>query len=293
MVEYQLKNVNIITMRIGAHISAAGGLWNAPLNATKLGLECFQFFSRPPQGGRISPIAEDVAEKFISACKKHGLTDHYIHAPYIVNLASKEARIRNNTIEIIRGELERGTILKAKAMMTHLGSASSIGDPEKGVRLTIEGIKKILDGYRGTTQLLLEISAGAGMVMGAKFEEMAEILEGVGDDSVGICFDTAHAFASGYDLRTQEAVRKTMKTFDDTIGLDRLVCVHFNDSKIDIGDKKDRHEHLGEGFIGKEGMTAIIRHKAFEKMDLLLETPHDGTLETLGADITFMRKVRG
>ena len=280
-------------MQIGAHISAAGGLWNAPLNAARLGLECFQFFSRPPQGGRISPIADDVAEKFISLCKEHGFTNYYIHAPYIVNLASKEERIRNNTVEIIRGELERGTILNARAMMTHLGSASSIGDPVKGVELTIEGIKRILDGYKGTTQLLLEISAGAGMVIGAQFEEMAEILEGVGDDSVGICFDTAHAFASGYDLRTPEAVENTMKTFDDTIGLDRMICAHFNDSKIELGGKKDRHEHLGEGYIGKKGMKAIIEHEKFSKLDLLLETPHDGTLDTLGADIAFMRKVRG
>lgn len=280
-------------MQIGAHISAAGGLWNAPLNAAKLGLECFQFFSRPPQGGRISPIADDVAERFISTCREHGFTNYYIHAPYIVNLASKEERIRNNTVEIIRGELDRGTILKAKAMMTHLGSASSIGDPKKGVKFTIDGIRRILDGYHGTTQLLLEISAGAGMVIGAQFEEMAEILEGVGDDSVGICFDTAHAFASGYDLRTPAVVKTTMRTFDDTIGLDRLVCAHFNDSKVDLGEKKDRHEHLGEGFIGKKGIEAIMRHKAFKKMDLLLETPHDGTLETLGADIEFMKKVRG
>lgn len=280
-------------MQIGAHISAAGGLWNAPLNAAKLGLECFQFFSRPPQGGRISPITDDVAERFISTCREHGLTDYYIHAPYIVNLASKEERIRNNTVEIIRGELERGTILKAKAMMTHLGSASSIGDPEKGVKFTIEGIRRILDGYDGTTQLLLEISAGAGMVMGARFEEMAEILEGVGDASVGICFDTAHAFASGYDLRTPDAVKKTMKIFDATIGLGRIVCAHFNDSKVDLGEKKDRHEHLGAGYIGRKGMKAIMQHKTFKKLDLLLETPHDGTLETLGADIEFMQKVRG
>ena len=184
MVKYKMYLVNAFVMRIGAHISAAGGLWNAPLNAAKLGLECFQFFSRPPQGGRISTIADDVAEKFISLCKEHDFANYYIHAPYIVNLASKEERIRNNTVEIIRGELDRGTVLKARAMMTHLGSASSIGDPVQGVKLTIEGIRRILDGYEGATQLLLEISAGAGMVIGARFEEMAEILEGVGDDSL-------------------------------------------------------------------------------------------------------------
>jgi len=279
-------------MKIGAHISAAGGLWNAPLNAGKFGLECFQFFSRPPQGGRVAPISDETAEKFLAACEEHGFTHYYIHAPYIVNLASKEERIRNSTIEIMRGELERGTALHAPGMMTHLGSASSIGDERKGIELTIEGLKRVLDGYDGTTQLLLEISAGAGMVMGDTFEELAEILAGVGDPKVGVCLDTAHMFASGYDLRTPEAVKKTMKEFDEVIGLDRLVISHFNDSKVDIGEHKDRHEHLGEGFIGKKGCEAIVASPTFKDVHLILETPHENTIETLGPDIEFVKRAR-
>lgn len=292
MIRYRRSGVND-RMKIGAHISGAGGLWNAPLNAARFELECFQFFSRPPQGGRVKPIDVATADRFLAACGEHAFTQYYIHAPYIVNLASKEERIRNNTVEIMRGELDRGTVLHATGMMTHLGSASSIGDERKGIALTIEGLKRVLDGYDGTTQLLLEISAGAGMVIGDTFEELAEILAGIGDRKVGICLDTAHMFASGYDLRTPEAVAATMKEFDDVVGLDRLAVSHFNDSKIDIGEHKDRHAHLGEGFIGTRGCEAIVTSPIFKDVNLILETPHEDTIETLGPDIEFVKRTRG
>src|SRR5512142_2724089 len=145
-------------MLLGAHVSASGGLSNAPKNAAALGLECFQFFSRPPQGGRIGPIAKDDALAFLRACDAGGFASWYIHAPYVINLASKEARIRASSVELLRGELERGTILKTSAMMFHPGSASGVGE-ERGLALVIDGIKKILKGYKGSTRLLIEVSA--------------------------------------------------------------------------------------------------------------------------------------
>lgn len=275
-------------MLIGAHVSSANGLFNAPLNAKKLGLECFQFFSRPPQGGACPDISQESAGMFLATCEKSGFVDYYIHAPYIVNLASKEARVRNNSVHILRGELERGSLLKARAMMAHLGSASGVGD-EAGVKLVIEGLKKILDGYTGSTQFLIEISAGAGAVIGDTFEEIAAILDGVSDDTIGICFDTAHAFASGYDLRDKKSVAATMKKFDEHIGLGRLLISHCNDSKVEFGAKKDRHEHLGHGYIGRTGFEAIVDSSAFKKINLILETEP----EDIAADITLLKKLRG
>ena len=121
--------------------------------------------------------------------------------------------------------------------MFHPGSANGVGE-ENGVRLVVEGMKKMLKGYKGATRLLVEISAGAGMVIGDSFEEVREILDGVDDERVGVCFDTAHAFASGYDLRDDAAVAKTMKAFDAAVGLDRLELSHCNDSKVGIGERK-------------------------------------------------------
>ncbi len=275
-------------MKFGAHVSASGGVSNAPLNAAALDLECFQFFSRPPQGSRVGPIPKDEIAKFRKACETSGFDKCYIHAPYIINLASKEERIRASSIEILRGELERGTLLGVTAMMFHPGSASGVGE-EAGVKLVIGGIKKILKGYAGTARLLIEISAGAGMVMGDTFEEVGAMLDGVDNEMLGVCFDTAHAFASGYDLRDTEAVTKTMKAFDKAIGLKKLELSHCNDSKVDIGEHKDRHEHLGKGFIGKKGFEAIVTSKAFSNVNLILETPPDHVAE----DLAILKKLRG
>lgn len=275
-------------MQFGAHVSASGGVSNAPLNAAKLGLETFQFFSRPPQGSRVGPIPKDEITKFRDLCEKHEFEKCYIHAPYVINLASKEERIRNGSVEILRGELERGSLLGVTAMMFHPGSASGVGE-EMGLKLVIEGIKKILKGYKGTTRLLIEISAGAGMVMGDTFEEVAAMLAGADHEMLGVCFDTAHAFASGYDLRDEAAVTKTMKAFDKAIGLKRLELSHCNDSKVDIGEHKDRHEHLGKGFIGLGGFKAIVGSKGFKGVNLILETEPDHVAD----DLAILKKIRG
>ncbi len=262
-------------MRFGAHVSAAGGLWNGPINAGEIGCEVFQFFSRPPQGGNPAPITPEVVTKFKAAMKEHGQKDCYIHAPYFINLASGTDRIRKGSHAVLREELERGSLLGVRGMMFHPGSAKDVGQ-EKGIEMVIEGLNKIMDGYKGSCQLLVEISAGAGEVMGDTFEEIAAFLKGAErGKEIGVCFDTQHAFASGYDLRDVKAVTKTFKDFDKIVGLDRLVASHLNDSKIELGGHKDRHESIGKGLLGKEGIKAVTQHKPLKHIDLLLETPVD------------------
>lgn len=230
-------------------------------------------FSRPPQGGKPAPITTEVAEQFIQAMKEYKQAAAYIHAPYFINLASGQARIRHSSIHIIRDELERGSLLGCRAVMFHPGSAKDVGE-EKGVQMVINGLNKVMDGYAGSCQLLIEISAGAGMVMGDTFDEVAAFLEGTkrGAD-IGVCFDTQHAFASGYDLRTAETLQETFKQFDKLIGLKRLVMSHCNDSQVALGGHKDRHEHLGDGLIGLPGFRALVEHKKLQHLDLILETP--------------------
>ena len=164
--------------------------------------------------------------------------------------------------------------------MFHPGSAKDVGEAE-AIKHVIEGIKKVYEKDDGTTELLIEISAGAGMVIGDSFEEVAIILEGVSHPRLGVCFDTAHAFASGYDLRTEAAVKDTFKQFDKIIGLERLKMSHCNDSKVDIGERKDRHEHLDKGYIGMEGFRAMVHHQDLQHMNLYLETDPDGVKEDL------------
>jgi deoxyribonuclease-4 len=263
-------------MRIGSHVSIAGGVWNAPSNAAKVGCEVFQIFSRSPHGGPVKPITPDVIGQFQSEMKKYKLDTFYIHTPYFINFASAKNNIRYGSISVVRQELERGSLLGCKAIMTHLGSFGELTDKE-GLEIVSKSISKVLEGYEGSTQLLLEISAGAGRVVGDTFEEIVAILENklVSKYDVGVCFDTCHAFASGYDLRTKKNVDATLKQFDKVIGLEKLVMVHANDSMAEIGKHLDRHQHIGKGHIGQEGFKALVNHEHLGKLDWILETPKD------------------
>ncbi len=276
---------------IGCHVSIAGGLPKAPKNAADLGCETFQIFSRSPHGGSVPEITPEVQEQFKAELEKYGFKQFVIHAPYILNFGSATPRTYHGSISIVRKELERGTLIGAQYVMFHPGSFKDLGE-EEGMKQAQAGLVEVLDGYTGTTQLLIEISAGAGAVIGDTFEEIAELmkpikkLKGFG----GICFDTQHAFGSGYDLRTKKAVAETFDKFDKIIGLKYLRMAHVNDSKVDLGSHKDRHEHIGEGQIGKAGFLAILEYWQQKSLDipLILETEHD----KVEADIKLLKKLR-
>jgi len=257
--------------KIGAHVSAAGGVENAPQRAHQAGCEVFQFFTRSPQGGKAPELTEAIIKKFKQNCKKYGFIEYYTHAPYFINLASTNNRIRYGSISVLRQELERSSKLGVKYLMAHLGSAREVGQT-KGVKMCIEGINKILDGYKGSCQFLIEMSAGAGAIIGDEYEEISKITKGV-KKPISVCFDTAHAFASGYDLSSEKAVKETFQKFDKIIGIGKLKLIHANDSKVELGSHKDRHEHIGRGKIGQIGFWAILRHPKLKKINLIIETP--------------------
>ena len=221
--------------------------------------------------------------------KEHGITTFYIHAPYYINLASLKSNIRYGSIKVLRDELERGSFLEARYIMAHVGSHSE-QTAEEGVHKAREALEKILEGYTGSTKFLVEISAGAGSVLGAKFEEVGQIIADVKDAPGfgGICFDTCHAFASGYDFRTTTGARETLNQFDKHIGLKYLKLTHGNDSKFDLGGKHDRHEHIGRGFLGRGGIEAILKTPEFSRIDWILETEDEGREK----DVQALKKIR-
>jgi len=276
-------------MNIGAHVSIAGSIANAPVNAKKAGCECFQMFTRPPQGGPAPVLDEKTISLFKSNMKKFRQAAAYIHTPYYINLASGKDRIRHGSISVIRDDLERGSKLGVKALMTHLGSSADLG-PEEALKKVIEGVKKIVEGYSGTTKFLMEISAGSGNVIGDTFEEIGAIIKAIPNYPIGICFDSCHAFASGYDLRTRQAVKETLQDFDKYIGLDRLLLVHTNDAKFELGSHKDRHENIGYGKIGLNGFKALINYPALKDADFVLETPP--SLKKEVNDIKLLKELR-
>jgi len=273
-------------MYFGAHVSIAGGIDKAPERAAEIGCEVFQIFSRPPQGGNATKISDGLFKSFQENLKKHNQKEFYIHTPYIINLASQESRIRGNSIRLIREDLQRGSLLGAKYVMTHLGSAKEL-DKEIANKMVVENLKRIFD-KQYKTQLLIEISAGAGNIIGSTFEDLAYFIENLKGYKIGICLDTAHMFASGYDLRTKEAVKNTFDEFDKIVGFQYLKMFHVNDSKVGFGEHKDRHEHIGNGNIGLKGFEAMMQDKRLQPFNFICETESDSIKE----DILLLKKLR-
>ncbi len=288
--------MSVKEQKIGLHVSAAGGLSNAPENAKVMGAECFQFFSRSPRGGGAPVITDEQADLFQKRSKEYDF-ESYIHTPYYINFASKNPKIYHGSINAVREELIRGTKLGVKYVVTHLGSAKdhvtdtkSSEVPPEALAQAIEGLKKIYETEEElTTTLLLEISAGAGAVLGDSFGELAILLTGMNRTDVHVCLDTCHMFASGYDVRTEEALEETMKQFRSKIGIKHLKLVHMNDSKKELGSHRDLHEHMGLGEIGKKGLISILKHPDFQKTNFILETKHD---EHIAEDIAFLKTNR-
>ncbi|HXV26965.1 MAG TPA: deoxyribonuclease IV [Candidatus Paceibacterota bacterium] len=275
--------------RIGAHVSTAGGIVNAPGRAAELGCETFQCFTRSPQGGPAPELTDEVVARFRGEMERFGMDRFVIHSPYYINLASMSPRIRMASIRVLREELERGSRLGAAYVMTHPGSHAG-QSYESAAKLVRGAIAKILEGYNGSCGFLLEIAAGAGNVLGDTFGEVADMMRDAGElpGFAGVCFDTCHAFASGYDFSEPEKLKAVLAEFDNTIGLQWLKLTHVNDSKTPLGGRKDRHEHLGKGHIGITGLEHILRSGPFRGIDWILETDDRGREE----DVRILREIR-
>lgn len=286
----------MINLSVGCHVSIAGGVFNAPKNAADLGCETFQIFTRSPQGGPAPDITPEVVEKFQVEMEKYGFDSFVVHCPYYINFGSGKNTTFHGSISVVRQELERTSLLGGSFVMFHTGSGKDLGKKE-AIAQAQKGLTKVLDGYKGKTKLLIEIAAGAGEILGDTFEEVAEIMDPIKKHPGfgGICFDTQHGFASGYDLRTDKAVLDTFTKFDKVIGLKWLAMSHINDSKIELGGRKDRHEHIDEGEIGKKGFGALLQYlhstiniSNSSIMPLILETEHD----KVQADIKILKSLR-
>jgi deoxyribonuclease-4 len=242
-------------------------------------------------GGPAPKLTAEIISQFKEEMAKFKLDVFVVHCPYFINFGSKEPRIFHGSVSVVTEELKRADSLGAKYVMTHLGSAKDLGQ-EKAFTQAKKGLADILKKYDGKAEFLLEIAAGSGEVIGDTFEELAELMEPLvkSKNFGGICFDTQHAFSSGYDIRTPETVTETFKKFDKIIGLKWLKMSHINDSKVDLGGKKDRHDHIGDGKIGEKGFLALLEFFKKKKLDLplILETEHD----KVEADIEKLKKLR-
>ncbi|KON30926.1 endonuclease [miscellaneous Crenarchaeota group-1 archaeon SG8-32-1] len=268
-------------MRIGFHISIHGSIALAVDRAEELGCSTFQIFTRSPRQWHSSEITLDVAKAFTDKMMTRDIRPVFAHMPYLPNLASPRDDVYKNSVNTLISELERCKLLNIPYLVTHLGSHLGSGIKKGVVRLT-DGINQALTITEGGVTLLLENTAGTRNSMGSTFEDINHIIENVTHPKmIGICFDTSHAFAAGYDLRTEENIESTVQKIDDLMGFEKLKVVHLNDSKGDFNSRIDRHEHIGLGKIGEEGFRNILASK-LGTVPLIMETPKDSRRDDVG-----------
>jgi len=277
----------VLPLRLGLHISISGTIDKSVDRAYEKGCNTFQIFTRNPRGWRSRELREEEVEAFIEKVKAYGMDPVFGHMPYLPNLASPREDVYKKSVNSLISELNRCWKLKIPYLVTHLGSHLGAGK-EEGFRRIINAINFAFSNDKGEVMLLLENTAGTKNSMGGAFEDIQYIIEHIEHaDRVGVCFDTCHAFAAGYDLRTREALEETLKKFDEIIGFEKLKIVHLNDSKGDLGSRIDRHEHIGMGRIGEEGFKQILRSRLVE-YPLILETP----IDKRRSDVENLNKVR-
>lgn len=260
-----------VTMLLGAHLSISGGLYRALESAADYGFETVAMFVRNQRQWSAPPMDDEQVERFHLTRRETGIGPVVAHGSYLVNLAGT-GRVRKRSLAAVAEDLSRCGLLGIESLVLHPGSAE---DTEAGIARIADGLDDVLQqSGEALPEVLLETTAGQGNSIGHRFEHLAAILARCScADRLGVCLDTAHVFAAGYDLRTATAGRAMLRKFDDIIGLDRLRAVHLNDSLKPLGSRVDRHAHIGKGHIGRKGFGWLVRSTKLPRVPMILETP--------------------
>ncbi|QIA27854.1 deoxyribonuclease IV [Thermaerobacter sp. PB12/4term] len=277
---------------VGCHLSVAKGFPAAAAVAVQVGANALQFFPRNPRGGAQRQVSEAERAQWLERREEAGLRYTIAHIPYTVNLASPKPAAYEFARRVLREDLERCRWVGADAAVTHPGSYVE-GDPADGIRRIIAAIEPVLPLLEepGSPWLLLETMSGQGSEIGGRLEELRAILEGLGwPPRVGVCLDTCHLFAAGYDWRDPAQVGRLVEDLDRAVGWERVQALHVNDSKFPCGSRRDRHEKMGQGEIGRRGFANLLRHPRLRALPMLLETPIDGELD-YAAEIRWLREL--
>lgn len=261
------------TDEMGAHVSSAGGVHNAPGRAEEIEATVLQLFTKQPSRWAEPSLDEEVITAFDEARAEHGIRVAGAHDSYLINLSSPDKALWRRSQRSFEAELRRCAALDLDFLVTHPGNATD-GNEEAGLARNADGIAESLQAVDGRTRVLLELTAGSGTSVGATFENLRAIIDGIPDDlqgRVGVCFDTCHAYSAGYDL--VNAYGEVWDAFDEVIGLDRLGLLHLNDSKNPFDSRKDRHEGIGAGTLGLEPFRRIVNDERLRHVPKVLETP--------------------
>ena len=263
--------------RVGAHVSAGGGVENAPLNAKAIGAKAFALFTKNQRQWKAKPLTDDNIDKFKENCKECGyLPEHVLpHDSYLINLGHPEKEGLEKSRDAFLDEMQRCEQLGLKLLNFHPGSHLKKIEEDACLKRIAESINIALDKTKGVSAII-ENTAGQGTNMGFRFEHLATIIENVEDkDRVGVCLDTCHTFTAGYDFRTKKTFKATMDEFENIVGVKYLSAMHLNDSKPDLGARVDRHQSIGKGKLGVDPFRFIMNDKRFDEMPMVLETIDD------------------
>jgi deoxyribonuclease IV len=269
-----------MVIRVGFHVSIAGGISNSVNNAKKLGCTAFQIFTRNPRSWDAKPLPHPEVELFKSRLSASGIekASVVVHMPYLPNLSGPQGELYGKSVKTLTEEIQRCKALGISYLVIHLGSHMGRGS-NNGIDQLVNAITTATNAQSKTASavvVLLENSAGQKNSIGGTLEELRLILDRLdGSKQFGICIDTCHLFSSGYDLRTKEDVDKILEKFKDIVGLKELKVVHLNDAKAGLGSNLDRHEHIGLGYIGIEGMAAFLDNPQIRTLPIIMETPID------------------
>lgn len=280
-------------MLLGAHVSIAKGVYLAPARGEEIGANAIQIFSKNQSQWVGKPITEDDAEKFKKALKESTIEAVVIHDSYLINLGSPDETLLEKSRQAFLDEMDRAERLGVPDLVFHPGSYLKTSE-ESGLNKIVESLNFVLsERPDGTARLLLETTAGQGTNLGYSFEQLAYIRDGIEQKGrTGICLDTAHIFAAGYDIRSKAAYEGTMAKFETILGLENLRVFHLNDSKKPLGSRVDRHENIGKGFIGLDAFRLIMTDERLQHIPKILETP--GGPEAYKVDIqTLLKLLKG
>ncbi len=276
-------------MLIGAHVSTRGGIHNAVDNAVAIGAEVVQTHPTSAQQWRPLRLDEAVRQAYLERYASSGLRGHYLHAVYLINLATpKEALLRQSTDSLVH-YMRIAELLDADGVVFHPGSHLGVGF-DGTLEQVVTAMREVLDTVpRSPAKLIIENSAGSGGCVGRSFRELGRIVTAVGSDRVGVCLDTQHMFASGYDVRTREQVTATLDRFDADVGFRRLALVHANDSRTPLGSNVDRHANIGEGEMGIEAFALLFEDGRLNGVPWIIEVPGE---EHRGPDLPNINRLR-
>jgi len=264
-------------MRFGYHVKLAGDPVSAIENGVKAGCDCIQVFPGSPQQWGTREITDEEAGGFRKARSEAGIDPVIIHSIYLVNMASPSPQVFERSVSSLASALTKADRMGANAVVTHIGNHKGEGE-KKGLRRIAGAVNSCLERSPGDSMLLLETTAGAGTSIGGRFEQFGEVFDICGaPDRLGVCLDTCHVFAAGYDISTPGGVDAALEELDEFIGLDRLKLLHLNDSKAECGSHKDRHEHIGEGMIGLEAFRYMVNHEVLKDIPAIIELAYGGS----------------